>query len=128
MIAVETIGSRAKGDGKVTAEIRHFITSAKLEPERLGMAIRRHWTIENGLNWVMDVTFDEDRCRVRETRAAENLASLRRLALNLARAETDTKISMRRKRKRAAWDNAYGKAHASLEEHLAMNRNAILHA
>lgn len=107
VIAVENIGSRAKGDGKVTAEIRHFITSAKLEPERLGMAIRRHWTIENGLNWVMDVVFDEDRCRVRETRAAENLASLRRIALNLARAETDTNISMRRKRKRAAWDNTY---------------------
>lgn len=107
VVAVENIGNRAKGDGKVTAEIRHFITSAKLEPERLGMAIRRHWTIENGLNWVMDVTFDEDRCRVRETRAAENLASLRRIALNLARAETNTKISMRRKRKRAAWDNAY---------------------
>lgn len=107
VIAVENIASRTKGDGKVTTEIRHFITSAKLEPERLGMVIRRHWTIENGLNWVMDVVFDEDRCRVREVRAAENLATLRRIALNLARAETDTKISMRRKRKRAAWDNTY---------------------
>jgi len=107
VIAVENIASRTAGDGKVTAEIRHFLTSAKLEPERLGMAIRRHWTIENGLNWVMDVIFDEDRCRVREARAAENLATLRRIALNLARAETDTKISIRRKRKRAAWDNTY---------------------
>jgi hypothetical protein len=53
------------------------------------------------------VIFDEDRCRVREGHAAENLAALRRIALNLARAETDTKISMRRKRKRAAWDDSY---------------------
>ncbi len=107
VVAVENISSRNTGSGEVTAEIRYFLTSAKLDPERLGMAIRRHWTIENGLNWVMDVIFDEDRCRVREGHAAENLAALRRIALNLARAETDTKISMRRKRKRAAWDDSY---------------------
>ena len=51
--------------------------------------------------------FATEPCRVREARAAENLATLRRIALNLARAETDTKISIRRKRKRAAWDNTY---------------------
>ncbi len=107
VVAVENIYSCNTGSRKVTAEIRHFLTSAKLDPERLGLAIRRHWAIENSLNWVMDVIFDEDRCRVREGHAAENLAALRRLALNIARAETDTKISMRRKRKRAAWDDSY---------------------
>jgi predicted transposase YbfD/YdcC len=63
--------------------------------------------IENGLHWVLDVGFNEDASRVRERTAARNLALLRRIALNLARADTTLKASLKGKRKSAAWDNAF---------------------
>src|SRR3954449_12193355 len=84
--AVETIRG-IPGRGKVTAEIRHYLSSAALPPEALAVAIRNHWRVENGLHWVLDVVFREDVSRVRERNAARNLALLRKVALNLARAD-----------------------------------------
>jgi predicted transposase YbfD/YdcC len=95
------------GTGKVTAQIRYYLSSSQQPPEQLAVAIRRHWMIENGLHWVLDVGFHEGASRVRERNAARNLALLRRIALNLARAETTLKASLKGKRKSAAWDNAF---------------------
>jgi predicted transposase YbfD/YdcC len=106
VLAVETIRG-VNGTGKVTAEVRHFISSAKLPPEALAAAIRNHWRIENGLHWVLDVGFREDASRVRERDAARNLALLRRIALNLARADTSLKASLKGKRKYAGWDDTF---------------------
>jgi predicted transposase YbfD/YdcC len=106
VLAVETIRG-IPGRGKVTAEIRHYLSSAALPPEALAAAIRRHWGIENGLHWVLDVTFREDASRVRERNAARNLARLRKIALNLARADGSLKASLRGKRKYAGWDDAF---------------------
>ena len=107
VIAVEATRGLRRGYGKVTTEVRYFLTSAGLDPARLGEAVRRHWAIENGLHWVLDVTFDEDRCRVRGRRTARNLACLRKVALNLARADRFGGASLRRRRQRAAWDDTY---------------------
>jgi predicted transposase YbfD/YdcC len=104
--AVETIRG-VPGRGKITAEIRHYLSSAALPPERLAAAIRSHWRIENGLHWVLDVTFREDDSRVRERNAARNLALLRRIALNLVRADTSLKASLKGKRKYAGWDDTF---------------------
>jgi predicted transposase YbfD/YdcC len=106
VLAVETIRG-IPGRGKVTAEIRHYLSSAKRPPEALAAAIRSHWRIENGLHWVLDVTFREDASRVRERNAARNLALLRKIALNLARADATLKASLKGKRKSAGWDNAF---------------------
>jgi predicted transposase YbfD/YdcC len=106
VLAVETLRG-VNGRGKVTAEIRHYLSSAKLPPEVLAAAIRNHWRVENGLHWVLDVTFREDASRVRNRNAARNLALLRRIALNLARADTSLKASLKGKRKYAAWDNDF---------------------
>ena len=106
VLAVETIRG-VNGKGKVTAEIRHYLTSAKFPPEMLAAAIRNHWQIENGLHWVLDVTFREDASRVRERNAARNLALLRRIALNLARADSTLKASLKGKRKYAGWDDSF---------------------
>jgi predicted transposase YbfD/YdcC len=106
VLAVETIRS-LNGSGKITAEIRYYLSSSKLPPERLALAIRDHWSIENGLHWVLDVGFNEDISRVRERTAAQNLALLRRIALNLARADTTLKASLKGKRKSAAWDDNF---------------------
>ena len=105
VLAVETIRG-VNGTGKVTAEIRHFVSSAQVPPETLAMAIRRHWCVENGLHWVLDVGFHEDASRVCDRNAARNLALLRKIALNLVRAN-GSKASLKGKRKSAAWDNAF---------------------
>jgi predicted transposase YbfD/YdcC len=68
--------------------------------------VRGHWHIENRLHWVLDVVMDEDQSRARMDHAPENLARLRRFALNLLRANPD-KGSTRGKIKRAGWDDAF---------------------
>ena len=73
----------------------------------LAQAIRRHWSIENSLHWVLDVTFREDDSRVRDSTAARNFALLRKMALNLVGQDRSTKASLRAKRKKAAWDDGY---------------------
>jgi predicted transposase YbfD/YdcC len=106
VLAVETIRG-IPGRGKVTAEIRYYLSSAALPPEALAVAIRNHWRVENGLHWILDVTFREDASRVRERNAARNLALLRKIALNLARADTSLKASLKGKRKYAGWDDGF---------------------
>jgi predicted transposase YbfD/YdcC len=106
VLAVETIRG-VNGKGTATAEIRHYPSSAKFPPEVLAAAIRNHWRVESGLHWVLDVGFREDASRVRERNAARNLALLRRIALNLARADSTLKASLKGKRKYAGWDNAF---------------------
>ena len=106
VLATETIRG-VKGTGAVTAEFRHCLSSSTKTPEVLAQAIRRHWAIENGEHWVLDVTFGEDRSRVRDRGAARNLALLRRIALDLLRAEASLKASLKGRRKTAAWDDAY---------------------
>src|SRR3954466_5586861 len=106
LLSVEPIRG-VPGRGKVTAEIRHYLSSAALPPEALAVAIRRHWAVENGLHWVLDVGFREDDSRVRDRTAARNLALLRKIALNPARADDTLKASLKGKRKYAGWDDAF---------------------
>ena len=68
--------------------------------------MRGHWTIENHLHWHLDVTLSEDGHRLRDQRAAENLALVRKMALNLLRADPEPG-SLKVKRKRLGWDDAY---------------------
>ena len=102
VLAVETIRG-VTGSGKV--EIRYFLSSCRDDPRVLVQAIRRHWTIENGLHWVLDVTFREG--RVRDRTAARNLAILRKIAINLMGRNRTPRISMRARRKQAAWNDDY---------------------
>ena len=76
-------------------------------PRFLAGAIRKHWTIENNLHWVLDVTFREDESRVRDRIAARNLAVLRKIALNLISRDQASKTSKRGRRKQAAWNDNY---------------------
>ena len=73
---------------------------------RYHKVVRHHWGIENSLHWVLDVTMNEDQSRNRKDHSPENLALLRRLALNLAKLEP-SKGSMKGKLKQAGWDNAF---------------------
>ena len=117
VLAVETIRG-VTGTGKVEAEIRYFLTSCGDAPAVLAQAIRRHWSVENALHWVLDVTFREDDSRVRDRTAARNLALLRKIALNLVTRDRHSQASRRGRRKMAAWNDDYmlriitGQAHA----------------
>jgi predicted transposase YbfD/YdcC len=106
VLAIETIRS-VNGSGRTEAEVRYFLSSCPDDPAVLVTAIRRHWSIENNLHWVLDVTFREDDSRVRERTAARNLAVLRKIALNLLAADRATRTSVRGQRKKAAWNDAY---------------------
>src|SRR5215218_6101438 len=106
VLAVETIRG-VHGTGKAEAEIRYFLTSCGDDPAVLVRAIRRHWSIENALHWVLDVTFREDDSRVRDRTAARNLALLRKIALNLVAGDRSGQASLRGRRKKAAWNDDY---------------------
>ena len=86
--------------------VRYFVLSKICSAARVLFVTRAHWTIENQLHWVLDVTFDEDRARNRKDNGPQNLAILRKLALNILRAHPSTS-SIRRKIKRAGWDDAF---------------------
>jgi predicted transposase YbfD/YdcC len=97
MKSVCMVESTRSVKGKECIELRHYITSLSGNVEQVGKAIRNHWGVENSLHWVLDVTFREDECRIRNGHAAENFAVLRRIALNLFKREP-SKHSIKRKR------------------------------
>ncbi|MDJ0801207.1 MAG: ISAs1 family transposase [Calothrix sp. MO_167.B12] len=92
---------------KVTHEIQFYLSSLPADAQNLGNAIRTHWGIENQVHWTLDVTFNEDHCRVRSGNSPRNLALLRRMALNALNQEKSLKRSLRQKMKRAAMNNNY---------------------
>lgn len=111
VIAVETITSitNAHGGGRreTRCDIRYFLTSSAAGGPVLAAAVRDHWAIENSLHWVLDVGFREDDSRLRDRNAAANLAVIRKIAVNLVKAERSPKGSIKGRRKAAGWDNDY---------------------
>lgn len=94
-------------DGQTTTERRYYLASLSSGVETFARAVRGHWGVENKVHWIMDVCFREDQSRARAGHAAENLATLRRLALNLLRREKTKKRGIKGKQLNAGWDNAY---------------------
>jgi predicted transposase YbfD/YdcC len=105
--SVGMVESMREIDGKSTVERRYYLSSLKLEVKTFARAVRGHWGVENKVHWVMDVCFGEDRSRARAGYAAENLATLRRLALNLLKREKTKKRGIKGKQLNASWDHAY---------------------
>ena len=105
--AVGQVEARRKVAGQDDAPFtRWFILSRELTAKQLIDVARTHWTIENQLHWVLDVAFDEDAARSRKDNAPQNLALLRKLALNMLRSHPD-KGSIKGKIKRAGWNDAF---------------------
>jgi predicted transposase YbfD/YdcC len=69
--------------------------------------VRTHWSIENQLHWSLDVSFNEDQCRVRKDNAPENFAIIRHIALSMLKKEKTSKVGIKIKRNKAGWDNRY---------------------
>jgi predicted transposase YbfD/YdcC len=105
--SIAAIQSERKIGKKTTAETRYFISSLRGSAKKLAEAARAHWGIENSLHWVLDVTMNEDMSRIRKDNAPENLATLRRIALNIIKREKSSKASVRARIKKAGWENSY---------------------
>lgn len=105
---VESVRTTPSGTSR---EVRYFLCSLPAQTQKdvrlLARSVRRHWGIENRLHWVLDIAFREDACRLRKDHAAENLAILRHLALNLLRQDTTSKIGVKNRRLKAGWDLDY---------------------
>jgi predicted transposase YbfD/YdcC len=107
LTAITMVGSERQETGKETTyEVRYYIGSKVAKAATYAGAIRGHWGIENGLHWVLDMSFDEDQCRMRADHSAENFALLRRLALSLLK-QHPRKGSIRGKRLQSGWDDQF---------------------
>ena len=95
-------GYTEKGEEKV--EMRYFISNLPPKAKKMAQVVRSHWGIENGLHWVLDMTFAEDRSRARLGNAQENMGLLRRWALSMLRQNETITGSVEKKRLQAGWN------------------------
>lgn len=94
--------NRTEYKDKCTTDARYFICSAPRDVARLAQAVRGHWGIES-MHWLLDVEFNDDLSRYRSGHGAKNMATIRRFALGLVRANK-TKGSVKTRRKSAGWN------------------------
>ena len=94
-------------DGKDCTELRYYILSKYVSARRFAEAVRGHWSIENRLHWQLDVSFQEDQCRIRKGHADANFSILRRTALSLLKNERTKKVGIKNKRLSAGWNEDY---------------------
>lgn len=108
IVALARVTTRRRLHGAKSEKpfLRYYLLSKYIPARKLLDTVRSHWGIENQLHWILDVVFEEDRSRVRKGNAPENLAILRKLALNILRTHP-AKISMRQKINRAAWSEPF---------------------
>ena len=107
LASVARIESTREIAGRIETEKRYVISSLPADSRLILHAVRTHWGVENGLHWCLDVTFGEDASQIRLRNAAQNFSFLRRVALNLFRADKSRSISLPRKIKTAAYNPDY---------------------
>ena len=105
--SIVMVESERTAGGKTSAEQRFYLSSHAPDAALLGARIRGHWSVENSLHWVLDMAFDEDRCRIRKRNAPDNFALLRKIAVNLLKREKTSKRGIEGKRKKAGWGQDY---------------------
>lgn len=112
LIKVADIRYDKKTQKEQTAE-RYYISSKKASAKYFQEAVRTHWQVENNLHWILDVVFSEDDSKKQAGNAAQNFSLISKVALNMIVNHKDTrnrgakKISAKRKRKMAGWNNDY---------------------
>src|SRR6185503_21242193 len=85
--SVGMVESRREIGDTVQIDTRYFLTSLPAQAVRFAHAVRQPWGVENSLHWVLDVSFQEEACRIRKEKGAQTFAVLRHIAINLLRRE-----------------------------------------
>ena len=104
--SIVMVESKREIKEKTSVEYRFYLSSLALSAQQFNEHIRKHWSIENSLHWQLDVSFQEDRQRVREGNAADNFATIRKLSLQ-ALNQVQDKESIKNRRKMAGWSDQY---------------------
>ncbi len=107
LAAIGMVQTERRLTDTTTIGTRYYLLSRPLSAQALGEAVRSHWGIENQVHWVLDVSFGEDRSRIRRGLAAENAALLRRIALNVIRHHPWKRYSIKARRLIAGWNDTY---------------------
>ena len=93
--------------GKPCDDVRYCILSGRPSARSFGAAVRGHWSIENSCHWQLDMSFGEDRSRIRKGHADANFAVVRRMALSLLKNEKSQRVGVKAKRLTAGWNDDY---------------------
>ena len=95
-------------NGNSSTERRYFISShSGRQAQKIATLVRNHWRVENELHWALDVSFNEDQCRLRIENAAENLARIRRIGLLLLKTDKTCRLGIKSKRAKSRYDRNY---------------------
>jgi predicted transposase YbfD/YdcC len=107
MASVGLVESHRDVRGEVSIELQLFLTSLPCDAVRFVQAVRAHWGVDDALHWVLDLSFREDDCRIRQGHGAQNRAVRRHRALHLLRRASGHTRGIKARRKRAGWDRDY---------------------
>ena len=92
---------------RLTSDTIYITSHSDKTAQFIAGAIRSHWHVENKLHWQLDVSFNEDYNRLRSGHAAENVALINKIALNLLKNEKSIRLGVKNKRLKAGWDDDY---------------------
>jgi predicted transposase YbfD/YdcC len=106
LAAIGRIETERQANGKLAKTVHYVVLSKRLSPKRMLEVTRTHWSVENQLHWRLDVVFNEDDARTRKNYGPQNLAVIRRIALDILRAHPDNR-SVGRKMNLAAWKKEF---------------------
>jgi predicted transposase YbfD/YdcC len=100
-------GTKATKQGRTSSLQCCYLVSLPADAKRFGDAVWQHWGGEDSLHWALDVSCNEDTCRIRKDQGAQTFSVLRHIALNLLKRESQHKRGIKVRRKRAGWDRDY---------------------
>lgn len=103
--SIVKVESKTESSDNREPDTRYYISSLPADAKRILISVRSHWAIENSLQWVLDMSFNEDHSRIRKMNALENMAIIKHLALNMIRKIQQKRQSIKGLRKVAGWDN-----------------------
>lgn len=96
-----------KSSGKTEKQARFYISSHKVDAGKINTIVRKHWSIENNLHWMLDVVFSEDTSRKRAGNSAANFNIISKIALGLIERCSDKRRSKRIRRFKAGFDPGF---------------------
>jgi predicted transposase YbfD/YdcC len=105
LVVIERVRTSAAVSAQSTRNF--YLSSLPAQAQAIARAVRAHWQVENNVHWCLDVALQEDESRVRKDHAPRNLATLRRLVLNLMRQDKDAKYGVKIRRRKAGWSGDY---------------------